>query len=43
MTPGFTAKYGCMQLVWYEEHLQIGTAIQREKSLSAGIGNGRST
>ncbi len=24
--PGFTAKYGCKQLVWYEEHLSIGTA-----------------
>ncbi|MGF6254206.1 putative endonuclease [Ensifer sp. LBL] len=33
LTPGFASKYGCAQLVWYEEHLQIGTAIQREKSL----------
>jgi len=33
LTPGFASKYGCVQLVWYEEHLQIGTAIQREKSL----------
>jgi putative endonuclease len=32
-SPGFAAKYGCKQLVWYEEHLSIGTAIQREKSL----------
>jgi putative endonuclease len=30
---GFAAKYGCRQLVWYEEHDGIGTAIQREKSL----------
>ena len=29
----FTRKYGCTQLVWYEEHLDIGSAIQREKSL----------
>jgi putative endonuclease len=33
LTPGFASKYGCNRLVWYEEHLQIGTAIQREKSL----------
>ena len=33
VSPGFAAKYGCKQLVWYEEHLSIGTAIQREKSL----------
>ncbi len=33
MTPGFASKYGCKQLVWYEEHLSITTAIQREKSL----------
>lgn len=32
-TPGFASKYGCNQLVWYEEHGSIGTAIQREKSL----------
>ncbi len=32
-SPGFAAKYGCKQLVWYEEHLSISTAIQREKSL----------
>jgi putative endonuclease len=33
LTPSFASKYGCNQLVWYEEHQQIGTAIQREKSL----------
>ncbi|AHK43314.1 MULTISPECIES: GIY-YIG nuclease family protein [Ensifer] len=33
LMPGFTSKYGCARLVWYEEHLQIGSAIQREKSL----------
>ncbi|MFN4208532.1 MAG: GIY-YIG nuclease family protein [Agrobacterium albertimagni] len=33
LTPGFASKYGCRQLVWYEEHDSIGTAIQREKSL----------
>ena len=32
-TPGFASKYGCRQLVWYEEHFNIADAIQREKSL----------
>ncbi len=32
-TPGFASKYGCRQLVWYEEHFDIAGAIQREKSL----------
>ena len=32
-TPGFAAKYGCRQLVWYEQHFDISDAIQREKSL----------
>jgi len=32
-TPGFTSKYGCTRLVWYEEHDDIRDAIQREKSL----------
>ncbi|MCO5965852.1 GIY-YIG nuclease family protein [Sinorhizobium meliloti] len=26
LTPRFASRYGCNQLVWYEEHLQIGTA-----------------
>ncbi len=33
LTKGFTSRYGCTRLVWYEEHLSIATAIQREKSL----------
>ena len=33
LTPGFAWKYGCTRLVWYEEHWDIGSAIQREKSL----------
>lgn len=33
VTKGFTSAYGCTCLVWYEEHDNIGTAIQREKSL----------
>ncbi|MEQ8403353.1 MAG: GIY-YIG nuclease family protein [Roseitalea porphyridii] len=30
---GFTAKYGAIRLVWYEDHDDIRDAIQREKSL----------
>jgi len=33
LTQGFTSRYGCTRLVWYEEHFEIGSAIQREKSL----------
>lgn len=33
LTPGFASKYGCRQLVWYEEHFDIADAIQQEKSL----------
>ena len=31
--PGFTKRYGCKMLVWYEEHFDISDAIQREKSI----------
>ncbi|MBO6756848.1 MAG: GIY-YIG nuclease family protein [Roseibium sp.] len=31
--PGFSARYGCKRLVWYEVHERIGTAIQREKNI----------
>lgn len=30
---GFTARYGAIRLVWYEDHDDIRDAIQREKSL----------
>jgi len=30
---GFTKQYGCKMLVWYEEHEDIGSAIQREKTM----------
>jgi putative endonuclease len=33
MYPGFTKKYGCTQLVWYEEHDDIRDAIQRKKNI----------
>jgi putative endonuclease len=31
--PGFTKRYGVKRLVWYEHHMRIEDAIQREKSL----------
>jgi len=31
--PGFTQKYGCKLLVWYEPHQQMHTAITREKQI----------
>jgi putative endonuclease len=31
--PGFTARYGCDRLVWYEEQGSAEAAIQREKRL----------
>ncbi|HSW93815.1 MAG TPA: GIY-YIG nuclease family protein [Gammaproteobacteria bacterium] len=33
MVRGFTAQYGVDKLVYYEEHQEISTAIQREKRL----------
>ncbi|MBO0347122.1 GIY-YIG nuclease family protein [Roseibium limicola] len=30
---GFTSKYACKSLVWYEAHETIVSAIQREKSV----------
>jgi putative endonuclease len=32
-TPGFTSKYGCKDLVWYERHDNILEAIKCEKKL----------
>ena len=32
-TPGFTAKYGCKRLVWYERHDDMRAAIRREKNI----------
>jgi putative endonuclease len=31
--PGFTRRYGCKRLVWYEPHESIAEAIHREKAL----------
>ena len=34
--PGFTARYGCKLLVWYELHEDMSGAIAREKQIKAG-------
>ncbi|MGH1557041.1 GIY-YIG nuclease family protein [Caulobacter segnis] len=31
MLPGFTDRYGCTRLVWFEPHTHIDSAIDREK------------
>ena len=33
---GFTARYGCKQLVWFELHGEMDHAILREKQIKAG-------
>ncbi len=33
LVPGFTRRYGVKLLVWYQNHLRIEDAIQREKNL----------
>ena len=33
---GFTARYGCKQLVWYEVHEEMLPAIAREKQIKGG-------
>jgi predicted GIY-YIG superfamily endonuclease len=33
---GFTRKYGCKLLVWYELHETMIAAIEREKKIKAG-------
>jgi putative endonuclease len=30
---GFTARYNCDRLIWFERHQDVGTAIDREKEL----------
>jgi putative endonuclease len=36
LTGGFTARYGCTLLVWYERHDEMLAAIAREKQIKAG-------
>ncbi len=33
---GFTTRYGCKRLVWYEEYPTMPEAIAREKQIKAG-------
>lgn len=35
-TKGFTSKYGCTMLVWYEVYEDMVNAITREKQLKGG-------
>ena len=32
---GFTQKYGCKKLVWFEQHDLVSEAIRREKSIKS--------
>jgi putative endonuclease len=34
--PGFTSRYGCAPLVWYEQYDDITNAIQRERQIKGG-------
>jgi putative endonuclease len=36
LVPGFSARYGCKMLVWYETHDAMIDAITREKQIKAG-------
>jgi len=36
LSPGFTRRYGCKLLVWYEQHGSMEAAILREKQLKGG-------
>jgi putative endonuclease len=36
LVKGFSSKYGCKMLVWYELHATMNDAITREKQIKAG-------
>jgi predicted GIY-YIG superfamily endonuclease len=36
LIPGFSTKYGCKLLVWYEVHDNMPAAIEREKQIKGG-------
>lgn len=36
LIPGFTQRYGCKILVWFEMHESMESAIIREKQIKAG-------
>jgi putative endonuclease len=41
LTPGFTKRYGCKWLVYYERYEDMDSAIAREKQLKAGSRNSK--
>jgi putative endonuclease len=36
LTPGFTSRYGCNRLVFYEKYERMDEAIAREKQIKGG-------
>ena len=36
LVPGFTSRYGCKMLVWYESYPTMDEAIAREKQIKGG-------
>jgi predicted GIY-YIG superfamily endonuclease len=36
LLPGFSTRYGCKMLVWYELHERMAEAIAREKQIKSG-------
>jgi predicted GIY-YIG superfamily endonuclease len=36
LVPGFTSRYGCTLLIWYEYYDRMEDAIAREKQIKAG-------
>ena len=36
LLPGFTSRYACKRLVWYEPYPTMAEAITREKQIKAG-------
>ncbi len=36
LTPGFTSRYGCKRLVYYEHYERMTDAIAREKQIKGG-------
>ena len=36
MAKGFTKKYGCKQLVYYEQHPTMNSALEREQQIKSG-------
>ena len=37
LVPGFTAKYHCTRLLWYEEYSDVRSAIRREKQIKGWL------